>query len=305
LPTLDQRNHPVAPNIHINFSSAAPLGAEATRKLVTSVTNAERMVQGALDRLNRAATITGIYEQAFRFHLKAGPDNGDVLRRVILNLSRVHTGLAAPLVLSDQRAAEIKKFLVDYKKDIEESCGKSYGDGASLIRDLVSDNGWGSNVSFFQTCKRTYYRQMLAHKYLGRYFSVIGDAAGSVNITGSKQFFESRDKRQRGLNADYTWIVAEGLDEHIRKVNNIHLDFSMFESSTMPVSSSLFHACVLTHEATHRFALTADFAYTDDPDYGSLTTAQSVNNADSLAYLCVCFHKAALIKEAIDIKSEV
>ena len=68
--------------------------------------------------------------------------------------------------------------------------------------------------------------------------------------------------------------VFLNLTRTIRKVGRIHIEFSY---AAMYPRRFLAHCIV--HEATHKFADTDDYAYTDEDEYAGLTAARRINNA--------------------------
>jgi hypothetical protein len=88
-----------------------------------------------------------------------------------------------------------------------------------------------------------------------------------------------------------------GQNQIVSKWGDIHLNFGYLSSSRALYNRDEFIGLLLIHEASHRFALTADFAYTYEAGYAQLSTSQSLNNADSVAWACVSLSKGGLIKD--------
>jgi hypothetical protein len=60
---------------------------------------------------------------------------------------------------------------------------------------------------------------------------------------------------------------------------SIHLEFNLLKDALRPVASM-----TIIHEASHKFANTADNAYAYQASYNQLSALQAANNADSYAY---------------------
>jgi hypothetical protein len=60
---------------------------------------------------------------------------------------------------------------------------------------------------------------------------------------------------------------------------SIHLEFNLLKDALRPVASM-----TIIHEASHKFANTADNAYAYQANYNQLSALQAANNADSYAF---------------------
>ena len=58
-----------------------------------------------------------------------------------------------------------------------------------------------------------------------------------------------------------------------------------------------FLAHCIVHEATHKFADTDDYAYTDEDEYAGLTAARRINNADSYAFTILSLYRNRLVTD--------
>ena len=82
---------------------------------------------------------------------------------------------------------------------------------------------------------------------------------------------------------------------------SIHIDFTYLGGGTGVEYRKLFLAGVIAHEASHKFANTADFAYAQDDWYARLSVAQSLNNADSYSFAAMSFYKGVVFAKAQDL----
>jgi hypothetical protein len=100
----------------------------------------------------------------------------------------------------------------------------------------------------------------------------------------------------------HEFTFGESLDDHAiyGKTGSVHLNFASLAWPEMPFKSELYLTRLIIHECSHKFANTHDFAYMWQNK--KLLTPQSVNNADSIAYACISFHKGELFKDHTDIK---
>jgi hypothetical protein len=84
-------------------------------------------------------------------------------------------------------------------------------------------------------------------------------------------------------------FLYEELRTQYRK--SIHIDFDLLDTAAERGRPELtIVARAILHEASHKFAGSADFAASDWAAYQTISPAQAVNNADSLAWVCVCLN---------------
>lgn len=137
---------------------------------------------------------------------------------------------------------------------------------------------------------------------LDKHFHFAGNAAtrssgltrlrNVLNLTnaGLKEQLVISDVFGRRGDEGYVVTVTNNATGAVVKRCSIHVEYDLIDTY-----SKLGVARIIIHEATHKFAGTADHAYSHQPGYSNMTQVQSLNNADSYAYAATSLYKNKLV----------
>jgi hypothetical protein len=136
---------------------------------------------------------------------------------------------------------------------------------------------------------------VLSH-YIWNLYEVYHDGLNwdDARIELEGDYREDNPARSRGGYVE----VKEGdevflnLTRTVTRVGSIHIEFSY-----AAVYPRRFLAHCIVHEATHKFAGTDDYAYTDEDKYAGLTGERRLNNADSYAYTILSLYRNRLVTD--------
>lgn len=249
-------------------------------KLVCSMDLARRVVSSACDQMRWLAvkshvTVAEIGDVPYRtlrrhFSLPVLPSTGVIpdltwtawaksVNTIAFNLLRISQGLELPVTIADAQSTNEKKI----QPEIVALLTAQYPDPAQRV--MVDD------------VAKTYARgQAMARSG----FVAVKSAAAATMPPGALPRYRA---------GDLTVPVSAA------EKGSIHLNF-LTQLADRSVTN-LRVAGTIIHEASHKFCDTRDFAYSQDPGYGTLTTTQALMNADSYAFAAVCLYKKHVFQD--------
>jgi hypothetical protein len=317
VPTLDVRKEPleanqqqaITPTVTLNYSSILEFTPDMRQRLIDStrlVVSILQTCRGILATLVVNGTHSDRVAEILKFHFGMERDDTHAVTRLKRNFGLLDAGLSAAYTISDHRARFLSQFVAENKTAIEEASGKTFATSAALVTSLCAEDGWGKDASFWALSKRLYYRGVL-HALVNQW-DLSFDEDVEYGEVKRMVYPLIRNIRQAGtFDNEYRWPEGgeDPLTTEIKKTGSIHIDFGqLLNPDQLAQHANLHAACIIIHEASHKFALTADFAYArEQQKYANLSTAQKLNNADSYGYACISLYKDKLIKFRKDIKT--
>jgi hypothetical protein len=325
---LDQRR--TEGNLTIKYSSYLPLDNDAVNKLVQVRLLAVNMVQAAVlyfKLFGRALETfpdgNGPDVQALKRHLRdpfanwkttpAGVARAEAARvRLCQYLDSIHINLSRDLTISDWRAKLLRQFVDENGPRLAQLLKPNYqadarkGDNNTkpakryqVIKGLVDRAEYYSDTEQAEVWK--FNAWLKAKLQVSEWTNQTrGDTVFKYTQAMANLLKEFRAGDPATLfNESFGWNRPnEGKDDALR-IRNIRLNFDMLSGITAPAKVKI--AAMLIHEASHKFCLTYDFAYSHQPAYKTLTVGQALNNADSLAMFCLCHYKQKCYDEMDDV----
>lgn len=300
MPTLDIREVAVRGlNVQLNFSSIDPLDSGMINRLrlsyllardvLNAAVNGVQDLRGCVDarksngKHNPATPCTGP-ENKFAVdtiytHFKLDIESRYDLDKTLDHLGKIHSrylkiqhGLEQRVVLADSRSEDVRKTLMKYLTDNNQPIPEK-----KKAHEVI------------QALPQSTKDQMAQSLSLQR-SSDEGVGEGYVSA-------KSRVVNRLGLEQTQT----TPLEPH--QQGGIHLNFAFLRDDG-PLGSLLYIACLIIHEASHKFASTFDHNYTWETfSYSALATEQKIENADSYAYAAISLYKRHVFAGKSDFES--
>jgi Lysine-specific metallo-endopeptidase len=272
----------------VKYAAEFEPGAQQVSKLVCAFDLAQTVLRRVTDRLEALAAagpplpskLGEVEFKTLRFHYKCPRLEGDeqqmgriretawqpwdeCIRSARATLLAALTGLSGPVVIAD---AYSTRFAQGVK---------------------VNEAMWQDTFKEAPPAKGT-----LDYTLIEKRANVLAmGAAGSVrarSVTLKRMTAEEVERRR----ANDLTISFTPEDQ-----GSIHINFPLLLGTE--AFRYLHVARTIIHEATHKFADTRDFAYTDDAGYASLSRQQALRNADSHAFAAVSIHKGHFFKSGV------
>ncbi len=211
-------------------------------------------------------------------HFKLDIESKYELDQTLTNLGQIHSkflkiqhGLDDGLVLADSRSEDLGNMLKDYleynNQPIPEK--KRFHEALSSLPQSAKDQ-------MAQALK--------------------GQTGGQDGV--GEGYVSPKSRVANRMDRELTATTPLKSDEQ----GGIHLNFAFLRDDG-PFGSLLYIACLIIHEASHKFASTFDHAYTWKVSYLDLTVAQRIENADSYAYAAISLYKRHVFRERSNFES--
>ncbi len=317
--------------VKVNFSSIRPLTPEMERALVRGMASSRLAVDRALKCvaahiavLKRPAPTPpadpdeALAAKVLGYHARlkdAGtyPRQGwDLyLDRLLRNLDLIRIGLNGDVVIADALADLLRLWVQRNRSGLNEALtayttvSVQRGDSGvknvgQVVKTLTQPGVWkgamwerllgrneAARTSYLEDLRETIAENQSTVQGYVRLKRIPLNKAGTLEQFGNDGVsFRQDDFR---------------IDPAHRK--SIHIDFALL-TERGGEAGRRYLTRALVHEASHKFAGTADFAYSHDPAYKTQTPAQAVNNADSVAWVAVCLGEGASYKDAKDFMTQ-
>ena len=270
----------------VKYAPTSAYTADCRTKLVCSVDLARRAVSDACDQLRWLAvkskvTVAEIGDVPYRtlrrhFSLPALPASGIIpdatwdtwvknVNTIALNLLRISQGLEQPVTIADAQATNEKNIL------------------PTAVAQLTALYPDPAKRAMVDEAAQMYARgQAMARSG----FVAVKSAAAAAMPPGALSSYRAGDLTVQVRTEDK---------------GSIHLNF-LTQLADKSVGNVRVAGTII-HEASHKFCDTRDFAYSHDPGYGTLTSAQAVMNADSYAFTAVCLYKKHFFHDEAALKT--
>jgi hypothetical protein len=176
---------------------------------------------------------------------------------------------------------------------------------AKELRKLFATKDFGDFGNFFTKSDKDY--MLIKYQQFFKEYVENSNVRGRVTIrTWKYPEVQDGDKKPSPKEAQELpfdkWKKAPQLKGYrkamIKAAGSIALHFGKMQKLVGLGDTGLKSAVhTLIHEATHKFAGTLDYAYIHDAGYKTLSMAQAVNNADSLAWTAMSFYMKKCLYE--------